>query len=305
MARPVLAGTQGDGTVFKVDTTGKETVLYSFGSAGGDGGIPIAGLVLDTQGNLYGTTYTGGTSGDGTVFKVDMTGKETVLHSFTDSPDGSEPYYAGVVRDAQGNLYGTTVYGGGAPPEGTVFKVDTTGKETVLYSFAAMNGDGTHPKAGLVQDIHGNLYGTTYSGGAYGNGTVFKVDPTGKETVLYSFTGAKGDGAAPQAGLVLDMQGNLYGTTTTGGASGHGTVFKLASAAVQFVAATPCRVVDTRNPDGPFGGPALPGNSARQFYDPRQQRVQHSRHRGCLFVERDRGSTRAAGVPHHLADGRK
>jgi len=260
-----LGGPQGDGTVFKLDTTGKETVLYSFGSVGGDGGIPIAGLVLDTQGNLYGTTYTGGTVGDGTVFKVDMTGKETVLHSFTDSPDGSEPYYAGVVRDAQGNLYGTTVYGGGMPPLGTVFKVDATGKETVLYSFTAVNGDAAHPEAGLVQDAHGNLYGTTIGGGADGNGTVFKVDTTGKETVLYSFTGTKGDGAAPQAGLVLDMQGNLYGTTTGGGASGHGTVFKLASAALQFVKVTPCRVVDTRNANGTFGGPPITGGTFRSF----------------------------------------
>src|SRR5271165_6495671 len=125
--------TQGCGTVFKVDTTGNETVLYSFTGTGGDGGNPYAGLVRDTQGNLYGTTNQGGTSGDGTVFKVDTTGKETVLYNFTGPPDGALPY-AGLVQDAQGNLYGTTG-AGGASGRGTVFKVDTTGKETVLYSF--------------------------------------------------------------------------------------------------------------------------------------------------------------------------
>jgi uncharacterized repeat protein (TIGR03803 family) len=247
-------GSEGAGTVFKLDTTGKETVLYSFGSAGGDGTFLQAGLLLDSQGTLYGTTYTGGTHGDGTVFKVDKTGKETVLYSFTGmGGDGETPYYAGVVRDAPGNLYGTTVYGG-ASVFGTVFKVDSTGKETVLYSFTGGTKDGAYPEAGLVLDTQGNLYGTTISGGAAGNGTVFKLDTSGKETVLYSFTGTKGDGAAPQAGLVLDMQDNLYGTTTSGGASGEGTVFKLASAALQFLAATPCRLVDTRKSGGPIQG---------------------------------------------------
>src|SRR5271165_6041016 len=131
--------------------------------------------------------------------------------------------------------------------------------------FTAVNGDAAHPEAGLVQDTQGNLYGTTIGGGAHGSGTVFKLDTTGKETVLHSFTGTKGDGSAPQAGLVRDMQGNLYGTTTSGGASGHGTVFKLASAALQFVKVTPCRVVDTRNANGTFGGPPITGGTFRSF----------------------------------------
>src|SRR5271157_3461030 len=231
----------GCGTVFTVDTTGKETVLYSFTRVGGDGAGPYAGLVLDAQGNLYGTTYAGGNPactlegpGCGTVFKVDTTGKETVLHSFTGTGgDGANPY-AGLVRDAQGNLYGTTYVGGAG--YGTVFKLDTTGKETVLYSFTGYDGSG--PEAGLVLDAQGNLYGTTKYGGnlacyaPYGCGTVFKLDTTGKETVLYSFTGTgTGDGEAPEAGLVLDTKGNLYGTTpyggTNGGASNGGTVFKV------------------------------------------------------------------------------
>jgi uncharacterized repeat protein (TIGR03803 family) len=237
-------GSQGAGTVFKLDTTGKESVLYSFGSVGGDGTFPQAGVVLDSQGDMYGTTFTGGTGGDGAVFKVDKTGKETVLYSFTGmNGDGEEPYYAGVVRDGQGNLYGTTVYGGSSV-FGTVYKVDTTGKETVLYSFTGGTKDGAYPEAGLVLDAQGNLYGTTLEGGAFGGGTVFEVDATGKETVLYSFPGTNGDGSAPMAGLVLDMVGNLYGTTTSGGAASRGTVFRVGR--VQFVPVPPCRLVDTR-----------------------------------------------------------
>src|SRR5271157_3024211 len=204
------------------------SVLYTF-TGSPDGAYPIAGyLVRDAQGNLYGTTWLGGVpcnqtgGGCGTVFKVDTTGEETVLYSFTGTGgDGAEPLELGgpnLVRDAQGNLYGTTrsggdlaYYGIGA---GTVFKVDTSGKETVLYGFTGTGGDGATPYAGLVLDAQGNLYGTTSAGGDLaceipaGCGTVFKLDTSGKETVLYTFTG--GDGAEPEAGLVLDAQGNLY-----------------------------------------------------------------------------------------------
>ena len=208
---------------------GNETVLYSFTGTGGDGSGPT-GVVLDAQGNLYGTTNGGGAFGAGTVFKVDTSGNETVLYSFAGSPDGASPV-AGVVLDAQGNLYGTT-NGGGAYGAGTVFKVDTTGAETVLYSFHGASG--TYPLGGVVLDAQGNLYGTTIGGGAYGLGTVFKVDTTGAETVLYSFTHGT-DGQQPHAGVVLDAQGNLYGTTYFGGylecpadaPLGCGTVFKL------------------------------------------------------------------------------
>lgn len=201
------------------------TVLYSF-TDGVDGGYPVSGLVLDAQGNLYGTTPQGGAAGGGTVFKVDATGQETVLYSFTGTGgDGSSPY-AGLVQDPQGNLYGTTAYGG-AHNDGTVFKISTTGKESVLYSFTGTGGDGAFPQAGLILDGQGNLYGTTSQGGAAGGGIVFKVDATGRETVLYIFTGSSGDGANSYAGLVQDGQGNLYGTTSSGGDSGWGTVFEL------------------------------------------------------------------------------
>ena len=216
-------GASDNGTVFKVDTTGSETVLYSF--SGADGANPIAGLVRDAAGNLYGTTHGGGAYGYGTVFKLDTKGTETVLHSFFGGSDGGNSY-GGLIRDASGHLYGTTQGGGGTSSSGVVFKLDKAGNETVLYSFTGTGGDGANPCGGLLRDRAGNLYGTTSSGGAFGLGTVFKVDPSGTETVLHSFSGSP-DGANPYAGLIQDRAGRLYGTTAQGGASNYGTVFKL------------------------------------------------------------------------------
>ena len=215
-------GALGRGTVFKLATTGVETVLYSF-KGGADGKYPFAGLIRDASGNLYGTTFYGGASGQGTVFKLDTTGAETVLYAFKRGADGQGPY-AGLVRDPTGNLYGTTFYGG-ASGQGTVFKLDTTGVETVLHSFTGPS-DGAQPYAGLVRDAASNLYGTSQNGGFFGFGTVFRLDTTGKMTVLHHF--AEGpDGQKPYAGLVRDAASNLYGTTSQGGALGLGTVFKL------------------------------------------------------------------------------
>ncbi len=208
-----------------------------------DGENPNAGVIRDAAGNLYSTTSSGGTYGWGVVFKLSTTRKLTVLHTFTDGADGASPL-AGVVRDAEGNLYGTT-YGGGdsncfrpSPPSGgrstrwddlppipqggcgVVFKVDTTGNETVLHTFTG--ADGNEPDAGLIRDLAGNLYGTTLYGGDVNCnvlnscGVVFKLDTTGKETVLYRFSGGA-DGSSPEAGLVQDAAGNLYGTTVVGG----------------------------------------------------------------------------------------
>jgi uncharacterized repeat protein (TIGR03803 family) len=218
----------GCGTVFKVDKAGKETVLHSFTESGGDGTYPQTGLIQDAAGNLYGATYQGGASSYGTVFMLDKTGKETVLYGFSGSPDGAGPVDFGyLVRDANGSLYGTTAEGG-ASDVGTVFKLDKAGKETVLYSFTGTGGDGSYPIAGLLRDAAGNLHGTTETGGASGDGTVFMLDKTGKETVLYSFLGTGfADGAEPEAGLARDSKGNLYGTTSAGGSSGFGTVFKV------------------------------------------------------------------------------
>jgi len=224
----------GCGVVFKLDTAGKETALYTF-TGGADGANPFAGLIMDAAGNLYGTTLYGGGSNSGTVFEIDSTGKETVLHSFTGGADGGNPQ-AGLVLDQAGNLYGTTQHGG-TYLKGTVFKIAKNGEETVLRSFSGPP-DGAYPVAGLVLDAAGNLYGTTFQGGnasacySAGCGVVFKLDSSGNETVLYSFTGST-DGANPEAGVVLDAPGNLYSTTLQGGnasacfSAGCGVVFKL------------------------------------------------------------------------------
>lgn len=229
-------GASDSGTVFKVKKTGQEKVLYTF-TGGNDGYGPTAGLVQDATGILYGTTHSGGVSGHGTVFKVTRPGQEKVLHSFPgDATDGSG-VYSGLIQDAAGNLYGTTRSGGKANL-GTVFKVTKTGREKVLYSFAG-GADGENPISGLIEDAAGNLYGTTSYGGGTGCGgsgcgTVFKLSKTGKEKVLYSFAGGA-DGANPYASLIRDAAGNFYGTTGNGGSSGFGTVFKLTKAGTETV----------------------------------------------------------------------
>jgi uncharacterized repeat protein (TIGR03803 family) len=198
----------------------KEITLYTF-TGGADGGSPNSTIVRDSEGNLYGTTFAGGAANLGTVYKVDKTGKETVLYSFTGPPDGEHP--GDLLRDAAGNLYGPN-YEGGANGFGAIFKVDTTGKESLLYSFQS-GTDGEYPGSGLIEDGAGNLYGTTGYGGKSGNGTVFKLSKWGKETILHSFNGANGQ--YPFSTLLRDSAGNLYGTTSMGGNSGNGTVFKL------------------------------------------------------------------------------
>lgn len=217
----------GCGAVLKVDATGNESVLHSFVGSPNDGWNPLSGLIADASGNVYGTTVSGGSSNAGTVFRLDTAGNETVLYNFTSS-NGHGPH-AGVVRDASGNLYGTTFLGGSKcniAGCGTVFRLSATGKETNPHIFPAAAGDGRYPSAELVLDASGNLYGTTTRGGTAGFGTVFKVDTTNKETVLYSFSGGA-DGGNPNAGLIQDAAGNLYGTTFSGGSSGNGTVFKV------------------------------------------------------------------------------
>jgi len=167
------AGTQtGCGVVFKLASTGRETVLYAF-SGGADGSRPQAGLVQDDNGNFYGTTVAGGTSGAGAVFKLDKARKETVLHSFT-GPDGVEPS-SQLVRDQKGNLYGTAL-DAGVSDTGTLFKVDETGAFSVLHYFDSTK-DGYFLPAGLLLDAKGHLYGTTELGGRFGFGTVFRLIP--------------------------------------------------------------------------------------------------------------------------------
>lgn len=214
----------GCGTVFKIDTANKLTVLYEFVGGLLDGHDAIGGLARDQQGNLYGTTLSGGGSqcageGCGVVFAVDPNGNETILHRFTNSEDGGHP--AGtLLLGSDGYLYGTAD-SGGYKDAGLLFKIDKTGNYGVLYTFSG-GSDGGGPFGGLTRDAAGNFYGTTEFGGRkacqlkLGCGTVFELDSSGHETVLYSFKGRR-DGAYPLAGVTLDAAGDIYGTTWQAG----------------------------------------------------------------------------------------
>jgi uncharacterized repeat protein (TIGR03803 family) len=242
-------GSYSAGTVYKVTLSGTETLLYTF-TGGADGGWPSAGLIGDSEGNLYGTTSSGGTYGFGIVFEVTSGGTEKVLYSFTGQADGNSPG-SSLVRDAMGNLYGTTSAGGYSSslcPQGcgVLFEVTPAGTERVLHSFTG-ELDGWSPYNDPLLLVGSNLYGVVGSGGAYGYGSVFKVTLAGKETILYSFTGGT-DGNGPAGPLIRDAKGNLYGTTVSGGNSlnssncnnvnfggGCGTVFELSPSGVETV----------------------------------------------------------------------
>jgi uncharacterized repeat protein (TIGR03803 family) len=225
----------------------KYKVLHKFALNGKDGKLPLAGLILDVAGNLYGTTYIGGAYGYGVVFRLSPNGDgswaESVVHSFTAGADGGFPW-AGLVFDQAGNLYGTTGGGGNSSCSfdhgcGVVFELapnaDGSWTESVLYTFTG-GSDGEYPRVGLIFDQAGNLYSTTADGGAYGYGVVFMLAPNADgcwtESVLHSFTGGS-DGKYPGAGLIFDAAGNLYGTTQSGGnlsycgGQGCGVVFRL------------------------------------------------------------------------------
>lgn len=248
----------GCGTVFELSPNGSggwtETILYSF-QGGSDGEFPSSGLIFDHSGNLYGTTGAGGADNTGTVFELSPNSHggwtETVLYAFGDSPDGADPQ--GLIFDGSGNLYGATAFGGqpecgpdGDDTCGTVFELSPNGsggwKETIIYSFPSGNSDGAFPNGGLIFDQTGNLYGTSQGGGLgtctsrLGCGTAFELSPSGSgvwtETVLHSFGTGNSDGWGPEAGLIFDQSGNLYGTTEVGGSencnyAGCGTVFEL------------------------------------------------------------------------------
>ncbi|HEY1961082.1 MAG TPA: choice-of-anchor tandem repeat GloVer-containing protein [Rhizomicrobium sp.] len=230
-------GANGFGTVFEIRRAGKEKLLYSF-AGGTDGAFPLSTLLRDSAGNLYGTTSQGGIDCDGTgqgcgtVFKLGPDGIETVLYRFKGGNHGANPI-AGLVKDDAGALYGTTRTGGidcngSGDTCGTVFRVDAGGKETVLHTFAG-GSDGAYPRGRLLIDANGNLFGTTPAGGAGGGecgcGIVFKLTSNGAEKILHTFI--SGDGHGPFAGLIQDPLGNFYGTTDVGGAYSWGTVFKV------------------------------------------------------------------------------
>jgi len=246
-----IGGVYGCGTVYKLNREGKETVLYSF-TGGADGCFPESNVLQDWQGNLYGVALFGGNltatnciddGGCGVVYKLDTKGNETVLYTFTGGADGNIPQ--GLNMDWAGNLYGITLSGGNTsypnfpPGAGVVYKLDTRGHFAVLYTFTG-GVDGAVPNDYLTLDLAGNIYGVTVFGGnpAYcsgsGCGTVFKLDKRGKLTTLHTFKGT--DGSEPDGPMVLDVEGNLYGTTIYGGSTtcnapnGCGVVFELTAA---------------------------------------------------------------------------
>lgn len=242
-------GAHSQGAAFELSPTSKgewaETKLYSFGSDH-DGAGPRSGLISDPSGNLYGTTYGGGEYGEGTVFELTPESNgwaETILYSFCANINpclDGDGVYAGVIFDSAGNLYGTTEFGGkGKQDYGTAFELkhmpNGSWQHLLLHSFPSFPGDGELVYAGLVFDRLGNLYGATNSGGACNTcGTVFKLtrgtDGRWKESILYNFPKPY-DGSSPGASLVFDAVGNLYGTAATGGndacPNGCGVVFKL------------------------------------------------------------------------------
>lgn len=216
-------GINGAGNVFKLMSNGSFANLYSF-SGGLNGSAPVNPLVQASDGNFYGTTG-GGIHGAGNIFKLSPIGAITNLYSFTGSSDGSVPVGA-LVQGTDGNLYGATKYStiSGFTFYGTIFKITTNGAFTSLYDLNFNNG--SYPSAGLIQGTDGNFYGTTYSGGTSNDGTVFRISPNGTFVTLVSFDGFD-DGAFPESALVQGIDGSFYGTTTTGGANGHGTIFRL------------------------------------------------------------------------------
>lgn len=249
--------------------------IHSFTDANGDGAYPygLAGLIEDSSGNLYGTTESGGTDGFGAVFElVNNNGSytERTLHSFTGANgDGGEPD-AGLVMDQNGNLYGTTI----DPDQGTVFELaknsDGTYTEKSLHSFTGTNGDGAYPQASLIIDQNGNLYGTTFLGGANdscffgaGCGTVFELansNGTYSFSVLYSFTGVNGDGENPWAGVIRDTDGNLYGEAGPG-SSGGGIVFELVNSNGNYSESVLHSFTGVNGDGyGPTGGVAMDGD---------------------------------------------
>ena len=227
-------GANGAGRVFKMTPGGTLTTVYNFCSESGcmDGVLPEAGLLQATSGDFYGTTNGGGL-GYGTVFKITPGGTLTTLYSFCSQSgcaDGANPF-AGLVHGANGDFYGTA-RNGGANSGGTVFEITPSGTLTTLYSFCSESGcaDGAFPVAGLLQTADGNLYGITLSGGRPADGgTVFEITPTGRLTTMHKFCSQNDctDGSNPLAALVEATDGDLYGTTSGGGTSDLGTVFKI------------------------------------------------------------------------------
>jgi uncharacterized repeat protein (TIGR03803 family) len=221
----------GCGVVYELNAAGMETVLYSFTGPPSDGVRPLTPLVRDNNGNIYGTTWLGGSGcepyGCGTVFKIDTAGAEVVLYNFAGESDGCNPSQ-GMILDGSGALFGTTL-GCGSSGKGTIFTIDSAGKFRVLHGFTGSDGSG--PGNGyLTMDKSGNLYGVTQSGGHFDNGELYKLSKGGKLTVLHSFRRDRDirDGYYPYGSVALDGAGNIYGTTNDGGSHFAGTIWKVA-----------------------------------------------------------------------------
>jgi uncharacterized repeat protein (TIGR03803 family) len=221
-----VGGAHGLGTLFQVTPAGAERVVYSFGANAADAAQPTDGVIQGSDGNFYGITHQGGQNGTGAVFGVSPDGAETVLYSADrSSVTNGITLLSTLVDGNDGYLY-VDDYGGGAHGGGAFLRLGKTGGVTVLYSFGGTAGDGARPTGSLIRASDGNFYGTTQSGGAYSSGTVFRITPTGQETVVYSFGAAMGDGNTPSS-LIQGSDGNIYGTTTSGGTQGIGTFFML------------------------------------------------------------------------------
>ncbi len=252
-----------------------ETVLHNLNNNGTAAAYPCAGLIMDASGNFYGTTCYGGLYNGGTVFELTRAQgggwTETVLYSFGNGTDGSVPE-ARLIFDANGNLYGTTTFGG-IHDGGTVFELTPTGggnwTETVLRNFGG-GTDGAIPFSGLVFDANGNLYGTTYQGGIHNHGTVFQLAPrqgggwTG--TVLHSFNNNGSDGALPESDVIFDAAGNLYGTTSAGGIHDYGTAFELAPAQGGGWTETVLHSFNLNGTDGAYPEASLVFDTAGNLY---------------------------------------
>ncbi|PTU31349.1 choice-of-anchor tandem repeat GloVer-containing protein [Stenotrophobium rhamnosiphilum] len=227
---------------------------YTLNPANSDGSFPYAGLVQGKDGNLYGTTFSGGANNAGTVYKVAPGGKPTTLYSFgSKETDGGAPY-ASLVQARDGNFYGTNSENG-ANGKGTVFQITPAGVLTTIHAFGA-GTDGAEPSANLVEGKDGSLYGTTQSGGANGGGTIYKITTSGIVTTLYSFGVNETDAAGPYAGLTQANDDNFYGTTPLGGANGKGTVFKITPAGAFSVIYSFTELAADKNVDGalPYAG---------------------------------------------------
>jgi uncharacterized repeat protein (TIGR03803 family) len=239
---------------------GTTKLVYSF-AGGNDGEYTDTELVRDSAGNLYGTSVQGGLYGGGTVFRVTPAGVHTVLYNFTGGADGGEPY-KGVTLDEQGNLYGTAVTGGGGSCEGgcgVVFELSNSGgiwTQSVIHTFKGSDGSG--PGSPVSVDQHGNVFGTTPTGGAFGIGVVYALSPNGTGGwnfhVIHTFTGGADGGGGSAGRILIDSAGNLYGTCTVGGVNGFGTVYRMSLVQGRWLFKTLYAFKDS--PDGglPYGG---------------------------------------------------